>query len=246
MIEVRGLSVSYGEQVALRGVDLSIGAGEVLALLGPSGCGKSTFLRCLNRLHEEVPGVTVRGRIELAGQSIFTLPVVTLRRRVGMLFQKPNPFPLSIFDNVAYGLRLLGRTGPDLHDRVRTALEAVGLWSEVKRRLGQSALGLSGGQQQRLCLARALAVEPEVLLLDEPTSALDPRATAQLEELFASLRGRYTQVLVTHQLSQAQGLADRIAFFSSGELVEVAPTAAFFAAPADPRTRAFLGQPPLV
>lgn len=242
-VEARELSVWYQGKPALRRVSLAVAPGEILALVGPSGCGKSTFLRALNRLHDETPGATVRGQVWLDGEPIYGpgVNLTALRMRVGMVFQRPTPFPGSIFENVAFGPRLHGLArGRRLRVLVERALRQVALWEEVRGRLHQSALTLSGGQQQRLCLARALAVDPEVLLLDEPTSALDPAATARLEELLRTLRGDYTLVLVTHNLDQARRLADRVAVFQGGELVEAGPPREVFARPRDPRTAAYL------
>ena len=221
-------------------VSLSVRKGEFLCLLGPSGCGKSTFLRALNRMHDLRHGVRVEGRILLDGRPIDRLPPEVLRRRIGMVFQRPNPFPMSIFENVAFGPALLGVRGEALERTVCTALQRAALWNEVKDRLHQHAGGLSGGQQQRLCLARALALEPEVLLLDEPCSALDPASTEQIERLIAELRGSMAIVLVTHSLDQARRLADRVAFFQDGRLVEEGPAEEVLQRPRQPETRRFL------
>lgn len=242
-VQAENLSVWYDVNQALKGVNLEIITGEVLALIGPSGCGKSTFLRSLNRLHDEAPGAAVEGQVWLDGAAVYAEDCLLpgLRRRVGMLFQRPNPFPLSLYDNVAYGPRVHGVTERrKLDSLVERSLRAVGLWEEVRGRLGASALGLSGGQQQRLCLARCLAVEPEVLLMDEPTSALDPASTARLEELIRTLKGNYTVVIVTHNLAQARRVADRTAFFLAGELIEAGETAQIFTDAADPRTRDYV------
>ncbi|BAD39223.1 phosphate ABC transporter ATP-binding protein [Symbiobacterium thermophilum IAM 14863] len=236
----RGLRVYYGGREALRGVSLAVPDRSVTALIGPSGCGKSTFLRALNRMHDLRHGVRVEGRILLDGLPVERLPPEELRRRIGMVFQRPNPFPMSIFQNVAFGPALLGVRGPELERIVRSALQRAALWSEVKDRLHQHAGGLSGGQQQRLCLARALAVEPEVLLLDEPCSALDPAATDEVERLIAELRGAMAIVLVTHSLDQARRLADRVAFFQDGRLVEEGPAEEVLQRPRQPETRRFL------
>lgn len=222
-LATRALRVWYGGREALRGVSLAVPDRSVTALIGPSGCGKSTFLRALNRMHDLRHGVRVEGRILLDGRPIDRLPPEVLRRRIGMVFQRPNPFPMSIFENVAFGPALLGVRGEALEQTVCTALQRAALWNEVKDRLHQHAGGLSGGQQQRLCLARALALEPEVLLLDEPCSALDPASTEQIERLIAELRGSMAIVLVTHSLAQARRLADRVAFFRDGRLVEEGP-----------------------
>jgi phosphate transport system ATP-binding protein len=242
-LSCRGVGVAYGPKVALRPVDLDVEAGEVVAFIGPSGCGKSTLLRCFNRMNDTIPGCQTTGSLRLDGQEVLgpSVDVVTLRRRVGMVFQRPNPFPLSLFDNVAYGLRLGSwRRKATFRPAVQAALERAGLWSEVADRLDEPALGLSGGQQQRLCIARALAVDPEVLLMDEPTSALDPVATQHIEDLIVSLRGRYTVVLVTHNLGQARRVASRTAFFYLGELLEEGPTEALFSDAQHPRTRAYV------
>lgn len=238
---MNNLHVSYpGGVHALRGVSLAVAPLQVLALVGPSGCGKSTLLRALNRLHDLTPGVRVRGRVLLDGADTARMDPVELRRRVGMVFQRPNLFPGTVFANVAWGLRLQGAR--DLGGHVERALRRAGLWEEVRGRLHGPAGALSGGQQQRLCLARALALDPEVLLLDEPTSALDPAATARFEALVRELRDEVTVVMVTHNLAQARRLADGIAFFQAGELVEAGPTATLFTRPRDPRTAAYLAR----
>jgi len=242
-IAARGLDVFYGKSQAIKSVSLSIPERQITALIGPSGCGKSTFLRCLNRMNDTVEGVRVRGSLTLDGQEIYDpeVDVVALRRRVGMVFQKPNPFPKSIFENVAYGLRIGdSMSRADVQVRVEKALRAAAIWDEAKDRLHQSALGLSGGQQQRLCIARALAVEPEVLLLDEPTSALDPIATARIEELLHQLRERYTIVIVTHNMQQAARCSDRTAFFLLGDLIEDADTDELFTRPKVAKTQEYI------
>ncbi len=242
-LTVKGLSVRYGEKVAVKGLDLDIPEREVLALIGPSGCGKSTFLRALNRMNELIPGARHEGQVLLDGQDIHArgVDVVDLRRRVGMVFQKSNPFPKSVFENVAYGLRVAGlRDKADLAARVEASLTQAALWDEVKDRLGDSALALSGGQQQRLCIARALAVEPEVVLMDEPASALDPIATAKIEELIHELKARYTIVIVTHNMQQAARVSDQTAFFYMGELIEVGTTAKIFTNPSVKRTEDYV------
>jgi len=239
-LATRGLRVYYGGREALRGVSLAVPDRSVTALIGPSGCGKSTFLRALNRMHDLRHGVRVEGRILLDGRPTDRLPPEELRRRIGMLFQRPNPFPMSIFQNVAFGPALLGVQGEELEHIVRTALQRAALWNEVKGRLHQHAGGLSGGQQQRLCLARALAMRPEVLLLDEPCSALDPGATEQIEQLIAELRETMAIVLVTHSLGQARRLADRVAFFQDGRLVEEGPADEILERPRLSETRRFL------
>jgi phosphate transport system ATP-binding protein len=234
-IVVRDLDFFYGRSQALHGISLDIPERMVTAFIGPSGCGKSTFLRTLNRMNDTIPGTRASGDVLLDGEDIYApgTDVVTLRRRVGMVFQKSNPFPKSIFDNVAYGLRInrLTESKSELHDRVERALQDAALWSEVKDRLKGSALGLSGGQQQRLCIARALAVRPEVLLMDEPASALDPIATQKIEELIFELKRQYTIVIVTHNMQQAARVSDRTAFFWLGKLVEVNYTEKMFTNP---------------
>lgn len=240
---VEGLSVRYGDREALRDVRLEVPAGGITALVGPSGCSKSTLLRALNRIHDLTESVRVRGRVLLDGEDIYAPGADTssLRRRVGMVFQRPNPLPASVFDNVAFGPRLHGAPSRSALDAsVERALREAALWDEVRDRLASPATSLSGGQQQRLCIARALAVGPEVLLLDEPSSALDPIAAAAIEALMRDLRGRYTQVLVTHSMAQARRVADHAAFVYLGEVVERGTAAAVFDAPTDPRTQAFL------
>jgi phosphate transport system ATP-binding protein len=243
------VSIFYGAKQALAGVNLGIRRGQITALIGPSGCGKTTFLRSLNRMNDPVPGFRIEGQILYHGHDVYGSNVdrVEVRRRIGMVFQKPNPFPKSIYDNIAWAPRNLGlRKG--LEERVEQALRGAALWDEVKDRLKDSALGLSGGQQQRLCIARAIAIEPDVLLLDEPASALDPIATGAIEELMHSLKGRFTIVIVTHNMQQAARVADRTAFFSLetggpkpvGTLIEVDETAKIFSAPRDPRTRDYV------
>jgi len=240
----RNVDVYYGESQAIKGVGMDIFADEVTALIGPSGCGKSTLLRCFNRMNDTIPGCVVRGRIELEGQDIHgdAVDVVHLRARVGMVFQKPNPFPKSVYENVAYGPRIhgLARKGPDLDRIVQESLERAGLWDEVKDRLDEPGTALSGGQQQRLCIARAIAVEPEVILMDEPCSALDPIATARIEELIYELRGRYAIAIVTHNMQQAARVSQRTAFFHLGELVEMGPTPEIFTNPRVQRTSDYI------
>ncbi|MBI2390576.1 MAG: phosphate ABC transporter ATP-binding protein [Deltaproteobacteria bacterium] len=247
-LEVRGLDVFYrgekgGETHALQDVTVDVFPREVLALIGPSGCGKSTFLRVLNRMNDTIPGARVAGKVLLEGEDILAkdYDVVTLRRRVGMVFQRPQPFPKSIFDNVAYGLRAHGLADKrEITRRVEQALGRAALWDEVKDRLDAAALGLSGGQAQRLCIARALAVEPEVLLLDEPTSAPDPIATAKLEELIAELKADLTIVIVTHSMQQAARVSQRTAFFYMGRLIEVGATKQMFTRPRETRTEDYI------
>ncbi len=242
-IEVRNLDAFFGAHRAVKNVNLDIPDRSVFAIIGPSGCGKSTFLRCLNRMHELIPGARAEGEVLLDGQNLLgsTMNPVRLRRRVGMVFQRPNPFPtMSIFDNVAAGLKLNGLANGDLSGRVEGALARAALWDEVKDRLGASALSLSGGQQQRLCIARALAVEPEVLLMDEPASALDPIATSKVEDLIHDLKARYTIVLVTHNMQQAARASDFTAFFYMGSLVEAGPTQQIFQNPREERTEDYV------
>jgi phosphate transport system ATP-binding protein len=234
-LRVESLSAWYGERQVVGDVSLTLPRRRVTALIGPSGSGKSTVLRCMNRLHEEVPGARASGRVLLDGHDVYGADPVAVRRAIGMVFQRPNPFPaMSIFDNVAAGLRLTSRRVPA--GRVEAALRAAGLWDEVKDRLRRPGIGLSGGQQQRLCIARALAVELDVLLMDEPASALDPRATRTIEELVDELKHRVTIVIVTHNMQQAARVADDTAFLLDGGLVEAGPTKRIFARPADPRT----------
>ena len=237
------ITITYGDKVAVNGVDLPVHKGEVLALIGPSGCGKTTLLRSLNRLVELTPGAARGGRILLDGEDVDGLEVTTLRRRVSMVFQQPNPFPMSIFDNVAYALREQGSRRvrrSALEAPVQAALERAGLWDEVRDDLDRPALRLSGGQQQRLCIARALAARPEVLLLDEPCSALDPRSTATIEELILELRDELAVVIVTHNLQQAYRIADRVAFMYLGELVEYGLAEDVFQRPEHTRTREYV------
>lgn len=236
---VESLNFYYGKHKALKAVCMEVGANEITALIGPSGCGKSTFLRCLNRMNDTLPETRMEGKILLDGEDILErrVDVVELRKRVGMVFQKPNPFPKSIYENIAYGPRLHGvRSRTDLDTIVEKSLKGAALWEEVKDRLKKSAFDLSGGQQQRLCIARALAVEPEVVLMDEPCSALDPISTFRIEELMEELKERYTIVLVTHNMYQASRVSQRTGFFLLGELVEVGPTADIFERPKDQRT----------
>jgi phosphate transport system ATP-binding protein len=241
-ITLRKLNAYYGQTHAVKDVDLDYAANRVTAMIGPSGCGKSTLVRCINRMHEEIPGARATGQILLDDLDLYDggVDVVSVRRAIGMVFQKPNPFPtMSIFDNVAAGLRLSGTRG-DTRERVEQSLRGAGLWEEVKDRLGQPGIGLSGGQQQRLCIARTIAVEPEVILMDEPCSALDPIATLKIEELIHELKRRYTIVIVTHNMQQAARVADTTAFMLSGEMVEHAPTDMIFSKPADSRTEEYV------
>jgi phosphate transport system ATP-binding protein len=242
-LELQSLHAWYGANHAVRGVDLKFEASEVTAIIGPSGCGKSTMVRCINRMHEEISGARSEGRVLLDGLDLYDprIDVVAVRRSVGMVFQKPNPFPtMSVFDNVTAGLRLTGSARGEIDDRGREALHAAGLWEEVKNRLKAPGAGLSGGQQQRLCIARALAVEPEILLMDEPCSALDPVATLRIEELIAELKERVTIVIVTHNMQQAARVADTTVFMLNGELVEVGPTDKLFTNPDDDRTEQYV------
>ena len=238
------VSVFYGDKQALKDVSINIHDDRVTAFIGPSGCGKSTFLRCLNRMNDTIPSARVTGCIELDGEDITAsaMDVVQLRARVGMVFQKPNPFPKSIFENVAYGPRIhgLATSKPELEGIVEKSLKRAGLWDEVKDRLSESGTALSGGQQQRLCIARAIAVDPEVILMDEPCSALDPIATAKIEELIHELRGRYAIAIVTHNMQQAARVSQRTAFFHLGELVEYGKTSEIFTNPRERRTQDYI------
>ena len=243
IITVNDLDLWYGPTQALHHVSLSIPERSITALIGPSGCGKSTFLKTLDRMNDLVPGVKVEGQVLYQGKDIYApgVDVSQLRREVGMVFQKPNPFPMSIYDNVAYGPRTHGvRSKARLDELVEQSLRSAAIWDEVKDRLKKNALGLSGGQQQRLCIARALAVEPTVLLMDEPTSALDPISTAKIEELAAELKQKYTIVIVTHNMQQALRISDRTAFFLLGELVEYGDTGTMFSTPAEKRTEDYI------
>ncbi|MCW8829368.1 MAG: phosphate ABC transporter ATP-binding protein PstB [Gammaproteobacteria bacterium] len=242
-LEVKDLNLYYGDKQALKDVNLQIPRQRVSAFIGPSGCGKSTLLRCFNRMNDLVDGVRIEGNIELDGEDMYqrNVNVAELRRRVGMVFQKPNPFPKSIYENVAYGLRLMGKKSRrELDDVVESALRSAALWDEVKDRLHDSALGLSGGQQQRLVIARAIAIEPEVLLLDEPASALDPISTLKIEELIYELKERYTIVIVTHNMQQAARVSDYTAFMYMGELVEFGDTDTLFTNPSRKQTEDYI------
>jgi phosphate transport system ATP-binding protein len=241
-ITLRKLSAFYGETHAVKEVDLDYAANKVTAMIGPSGCGKSTLVRCINRMHEEIPGARATGEVRLDDLDLYDagVDVVSVRRAVGMVFQKPNPFPtMSIFDNVAAGLRLSGTRG-DTRERVEQSLLGAGLWEEVKDRLNAPGIGLSGGQQQRLCIARTIAVAPEVILMDEPCSALDPIATLKIEELIHELKQRYTIVIVTHNMQQAARVADTTAFMLAGEMIEHAATDKMFSTPDDSRTEEYV------
>ena len=243
IITVKDLCLWYGSHKALKNININIPDQSITALMGPSGCGKSTFLKTLNRLNDLIPDVKITGDVRYQGKDIFgaDVDVSQLRREIGMVFQKPNPFPMSIYDNIAYGPRTHGiKAKAQLDEIVERSLRDAAIWDEVKDRLKKNALGLSGGQQQRLCIARALAVEPNVLLMDEPTSALDPGSTMKVEELMSELKKNYTVVIVTHNMQQAARISDRTAFFLLGELVEVGPTAQIFSAPQDKRTEDYI------
>ena len=240
---VSNLELYYGTFHALKGINMDIKEKEITAFIGPSGCGKSTFLKTLNRMNDMVEGCRITGDVKLDGVDIYKdkMDVNVLRKRVGMVFQKANPFPMSIYDNIAYGPRIHGiRKKSELDEIVEKSLRGAAIWDEVKDRLKKSALGMSGGQQQRLCIARALAVEPEVLLMDEPTSALDPISTSRVEELALELKKNYTIVIVTHNMQQAARISDKTAFFLLGELVEMGPTERLFANPSDKRTEDYI------
>lgn len=241
-LETTDLHLWYGNFEALKGISMAIPEKEITAFIGPSGCGKSTYLKTLNRMNDMVEGCRIQGKVTLDGEDIYgNMDVNLLRRRVGMVFQKPNPFPMSIYDNIAYGPRIHGvRSKAKLDEIVETSLRQAAIWEETKDKLKKSALGLSGGQQQRLCIARALAVEPEVLLMDEPTSALDPISTAKIEDLALELKKRYTIVIVTHNMQQAVRISDRTAFFLLGDLIEYAPTEQLFSNPVDKRTEDYI------
>ncbi len=244
LITCRGVSVFYGDKQAIRQVSIDIARKEVLAMIGPSGCGKSTFLRCINRMNDTIPGARVEGYIAIEGQDIHdrSVDVVQLRARIGMVFQKPNPFPKSVYENVAYGPRIHGLAGDraELDEIVHTSLRRAGLWEEVKDRLQQPGTSLSGGQQQRLCIARAIAVNPEVILMDEPCSALDPIATARIEDLMDELRESYAIVIVTHSMQQAARVSQRTAYFHLGDLIEVGPTDKIFTNPSHKLTEDYI------
>ena len=243
IMTVDDLCLWYGQTQALKNVNITIPEKSITALIGPSGCGKSTFLKTLDRMNDLVPGVRITGKVCYQGQNIFapSVDVNHLRKEIGMVFQKPNPFPMSIYDNIAYGPRTHGvRNKVKLDDIVEQSLRGAAIWDEVKDRLKKSALGLSGGQQQRLCIARALAVEPQVLLMDEPTSALDPISTSKIEELAMELKERYTIIIVTHNMQQAARISDQTAFFLLGELVEYGETEQIFAQPRDKRTEDYI------
>ena len=243
ILSVKGLDLWYGTAQALKNVSIDIPEKKVTALIGPSGCGKSTFLKTLDRMNDLVPGIKITGSLEYRGQDIYapTVDVTWLRRQIGMVFQKPSPFPMSIYDNIAYGPRTHGIRGKkELDEIVERSLRGAAIWDEVKDRLKKSALGLSGGQQQRICIARALAVEPDILLMDEATSALDPISTSKIEDLIADLKNRYTIIIVTHNMQQAARVSDKCAFFLLGELIEYGDTTQLFSVPKDKRTEDYI------
>ena len=242
-ISTRKLNLFYGDNHALKDIDMDMKAGSITAFIGPSGCGKSTFLKTLNRMNDLVPNVKITGEVKIDGEDVYDpkVDVTLLRKKAGMVFQQPNPFPMSIYDNIAYGPRTHGiKNKAKLDEIVETSLRNAAIFDEVKDRLKKSALGLSGGQQQRLCIARALAVEPEILLMDEPTSALDPISTMKIEDLMADLKKKYTVVIVTHNMQQAARISDDIAFFLVGEMVEFGNTQEIFAHPKDKRTEDYI------
>lgn len=243
IMTVKDLCLWYGKTQALKNINLEIPETSITALIGPSGCGKSTFLKTLNRMNDLIPGIKITGEVMYHGEDIYdrTVDVNELRRKIGMVFQKPNPFPMSVYDNIAYGPRTHGiRSKAKLDDLVERSLRDAAIWDEVKDRLKRNALGLSGGQQQRLCIARALAVEPQILLMDEPTSALDPISTSHIEELAMKLKEKYTIVIVTHNMQQAVRISDHTAFFLLGDLIEFSETEAMFSQPKDPRTEDYI------
>ena len=241
IITAKNLCLWYEDTQALKSINIAVPEHSITALIGPSGCGKSTFLKTLNRMNDLIPGVRITGDVRYEGKDIFQAEVNNLRKEVGMVFQKPNPFPMSIYDNIAYGPRLHGtHSKAELNDLVEKSLRGAALWDEVKDRLKKSALGLSGGQQQRMCIARALAVEPDMLLMDEPTSALDPASTMRIEELMASLKESYTVVIVTHNMQQAARISDKCAFFLVGDLIEFGETEQVFSMPKDKRTEDYI------
>ena len=241
IITVRDMNLWYGQTQALKNINIDIPEKSITALIGPSGCGKSTFLKSLNRMQDLVPGVKITGDLRYEGQNIFEAEVNNLRKEIGMVFQKPNPFPMSIYDNIAYGPRTHGiKNKAQLDEIVEKALRGAAIWDEVKDRLKKNALGMSGGQQQRLCIARALAVEPKVLLMDEPTSALDPISASRIEDLAMELKEKYTIVIVTHNMQQAVRISDQTAFFLLGDLVEYGNTEQMFSQPKDKRTEDYI------
>ena len=243
ILQVRDLNLWYGDHQALKSIHMDVPANEITALIGPSGCGKSTFLKSINRMNDLIPGVRIEGEVVYSGINIYdpTVDTTWLRKQIGMVFQKPNPFPMSIYDNIAYGPRTHGtRSKLQLDEIVETSLRDAAIWDEVKDRLKSSALGLSGGQQQRLCIARALAVKPDILLMDESTSALDPISTAKIEDLAVELKSKYTVIIVTHNMQQATRVSDKTAFFLLGEVVEFGDTERIFSTPADKRTEDYI------
>ncbi len=243
IFEVKKLNLFYGKTHALKNINIDIGARSITAIIGPSGCGKSTFLKCLDRMNDLVPGTRVEGTINFKGKNIYEkdIDVVELRKNIGMVFQKPNPFPMSVYDNVAYGPRVHGmKDKAKLNSIVETSLRQAALWDELKDRLHDSAMSLSGGQQQRLCIARCLAVGPEVILMDEPCSALDPIATSKIEDLMQKLKDKYTIIIVTHNMQQAARVSEKTAFFLMGELIEYGDTKKIFEAPKDKRTEDYI------
>lgn len=243
IMTVKDLCLWYGKTQALKNINLEIPEKSITALIGPSGCGKSTFLKTLNRMNDLIPGIKITGEVMYHGENIYdhTVDVNELRKKIGMVFQKPNPFPMSVYDNIAYGPRTHGiRSKARLDDLVERSLRDAAIWDEVKDRLKRNALGLSGGQQQRLCIARALAVEPQILLMDEPTSALDPISTSHIEELAMKLKEKYTIAIVTHNMQQAVRISDHTAFFLLGDLIEFSETEAMFSQPKDPRTEDYI------
>ncbi|MFQ5736111.1 MAG: phosphate ABC transporter ATP-binding protein PstB [Thermodesulfobacteriota bacterium] len=241
-IAIKNLSFYYGEKQALKGIDLAVNEKQVTALIGPSGCGKTTFLRCLNRMHDLYPGNRYEGEIILDGRNILEkgLDLIKLRSKVGMVFQKPTPFPMSVYENIAFGLKLMGMARKEIPGKVEKALKDSALWDEIKDRLHEPALSLSGGQQQRLCIARAVAVEPEVILMDEPCSALDPVATAKIEDLMTELQTNFTVVIVTHNMQQAARVSEKTGFFMMGEVVEYDSTEKIFTAPSNKLTEDYI------
>ena len=240
-IVIKNLNINYGDTRALKNINLDIDRNEIMALIGPSGCGKSSLLRCINRMNDEIKNFKISGEIYLDGMDIYSLDCKRLRQKVGMVFQKPNPFAMSIFDNLAFGPRVQGISNKaELDEIIETALKKAALFDEVKDRLNKNALELSGGQQQRLCIARSIAIRPEVLLLDEPTSALDPISTAKIEELLGELKKEYTILMVTHHMHQARRISDRVAFFLNGELIETDKSEQIFNDPRDERTDGYI------
>lgn len=243
IIETSDVHLYYGKNEALKGVSLNLNKNEITALIGPSGCGKSTYLRTLNRMNDLIPDVTITGKINFKGQDIYSphMDTVELRKKVGMVFQQPNPFPFSVFDNVAYGLRIAGMKDKEkIAQLVEASLRKASVWDDVKDKLNQSALSLSGGQQQRVCIARVLAIEPEVILLDEPTSALDPISSSQIERMLMELKEEYTLIIVTHNMQQASRISDNTAFFLDGSLIEYGKTSQIFTNPKDKRTEDYI------